>query len=156
MGNLSRYSSGDSIAMVWLILLLLLLLLLLLSKLMLSIIFIEAYAIDTDFAIYRSLCYRFVVSFWTRCWCYRVLFILENLNITIKTSTLDYNWDRYLSSIINCVIFRLWGSLLLLLVCFHSIALAIEWLIVALSSLTHSDSASDSCCRHLCLTGFRL
>jgi hypothetical protein len=26
---------------------------------------------------------------------------------TIKTSTLDYNGDRYLSSIINCVIFRL-------------------------------------------------
>jgi len=31
----------------------------------------------------------------------------ENLNITIKTSTLDYNGERYLSSIINCVIFRL-------------------------------------------------
>jgi hypothetical protein len=25
----------------------------------------------------------------------------------IKTSTLDYNGERYLSSIINCVIFRL-------------------------------------------------
>jgi hypothetical protein len=57
-------------------------------------------------------------------------FILENLNITIKTSTLDYNGESYLSSIINCVIFRLCGCLLLLLVCFHSIALAIEWLIV--------------------------
>jgi hypothetical protein len=27
--------------------------------------------------------------------------------VTIKTSTLDYNGERYLSSIINCVIFRL-------------------------------------------------
>ena len=34
-------------------------------------------------------------------------FIFENLNITIKTSTLDYNGERDLSSIINCVIFRL-------------------------------------------------
>jgi hypothetical protein len=34
-------------------------------------------------------------------------FILENLNITIKTSTLDYNGERDLSAIINCVIFRL-------------------------------------------------
>ena len=35
------------------------------------------------------------------------LAFFENLNITVKTSTLDYNGDRYLSSIINCVIFRL-------------------------------------------------
>jgi hypothetical protein len=34
-------------------------------------------------------------------------FYFYNLNITIKTSTLDYNVERYLSSIINCVIFRL-------------------------------------------------
>ena len=31
--------------------------------------------------------------------CFALLF--ENLNITVKTSTLDYNGDRYLSSIIN-------------------------------------------------------
>ena len=48
--------------------------------------------------------------------------------IDIKTSTLDYNGERDLSSIINCVIFRLWGSLLLLLVCLPFDALAIEWL----------------------------
>jgi hypothetical protein len=36
-----------------------------------------------------------------------LLLAFENLNITIKTSALDYNGERYLSSIINCVIFRL-------------------------------------------------
>jgi hypothetical protein len=34
-------------------------------------------------------------------------FIFENLNITMKTSALDYNGERDLSSIINCVILRL-------------------------------------------------
>jgi hypothetical protein len=68
-----------------------------LSKLMLSILVNDR----------RSLCYRFVVS------CFELgadatrFFLFINLNITIKTSTLDYNGDRYLSSIINCVIFRL-------------------------------------------------
>jgi hypothetical protein len=32
---------------------------------------------------------------------------ISTSQIDIKTSTLDYNGDRYLSSIINCVIFRL-------------------------------------------------
>jgi hypothetical protein len=32
--------------------------------------------------------------------------------LAIKISALDYNGERYLSSIMNCVIFRLWGYLL--------------------------------------------
>jgi hypothetical protein len=35
------------------------------------------------------------------------LFVKQRYFKCIKTSTLDYNGDRYLSSIINCVIFRL-------------------------------------------------
>ena len=59
----------------------------------------------------------------------------------IKTSTLDYNGERDLSSIINCVIFRLWGSLLLLLVCLPFAALAIEWLSLWCVYFTDSVSA---------------
>jgi hypothetical protein len=76
---------------------------------------------------------------------------------TIKTSALDYNGERYLSSIINCVIFRLWGYLLQLLVCFHLMLWHSNgWLqsVLLWLTLTHSDSAGGSCCRllwlHLC------
>jgi hypothetical protein len=66
---------------------------------------VEAYAIDTGLRSSKLMPSIFLVV-------NLVLmlpgsFYLKNLNITIKTSTLDYNGDRYLSSITNCVIFRL-------------------------------------------------
>jgi hypothetical protein len=88
-----------------------------LSILIIIIIIIEAYAIDTDLRLSKLM-----LSIFTIVEAYALVslflfelgadatgffFILENLNITIKTSTLDCNGERYLSSIINCVIFRL-------------------------------------------------
>ena len=70
------------------------------SMLMLSVLSFDPVLMLPD-------CFLFFLFIWN--WALKLpcSFIFENLNITIKTSTLDYNGERDLSSIINCVIFRL-------------------------------------------------
>jgi hypothetical protein len=58
---------------------------------------IEAYAIDS----YPLLKLPYCCFFLNLVLMLQGSFILEDLNITIQTSTLDYNGERYLSSIIN-------------------------------------------------------
>jgi hypothetical protein len=77
-----------------------------LSILIIVIVIIEAYAINICFNPLLKLpdccCFFFELGADAT-----GFFFFQNLNITIKTSTLDYNGERYLSYIINCVIFRL-------------------------------------------------
>jgi hypothetical protein len=66
----------------------------------------------------------------------------------IKTSTLDYNGERDLSSIIKCVILRLWGSLLLLFSWFGFIQCFGNWMVdcIALPCWLYWADCTDSWC----------
>jgi hypothetical protein len=83
-------------------------------SILIIIIIIEAYAIDTDLRLSKLMlsliveAYAIVSLFLFELGADATgFFFFQNLNITIKTSTLDYNGERYLRYIINCVIFRL-------------------------------------------------